>query len=402
MVMSVDLLVFDPVSGASGDMIISALIDLGVDQSRVVDVMESTSDVTVEVSHINKFGIACVRTKVLQRSVESRGYEEVKEHIEGLNIPSEVRADALRVYERLARAESRVHGVSLQDLHFHEVGCDDAIADIVGACTAINLLRPEHIYCNTISIGTGVVETSHGKYPLPAPATLEVIMDSGLPVQQTSVEGELLTPTGAAILAHFVDRHPPPPPMTIRGIGYGAGEAEYEHPNLLRVILVSVEERLVPESIEVLETNIDDVTGEITGHLIDRLLEEGAKDVCIIPVTMKKNRSGQIVQVIAEVHDSAHLAETIIEETGSLGVRIMPARHRLTARRRIDRIQVAINSREYSFRVKIATDTHGKVIDVSAEFDDCREIARRTGIPAKQIIRLVEEKGWKEIEKYNL
>jgi len=400
--MSVDLLVFDPVSGASGDMIISALMDLGVDPGVIVDVMESASDVTVEVSSLTRSGIACVKTKVVQRAVEYRRYEEVREHIEGLDVPSDVRNDALCIYERLARAESRVHRVSLQDLHFHEVGCDDAIADIVGACTAINLLRPEHIYCNTISLGTGTVETSHGKYPLPAPATLEVIMDSGLPVQQTSVKGELLTPTGAAILAHFIDRHPPPPPMTIHGIGYGAGESEYEHPNLLRVLSASVDERLVPESIEVLETNIDDVTGEVTGNLIDRLLEEGAKDVCIIPVTMKKSRSGQIIQVIADVNDSAHLANTIIEETGSLGVRIMPARHRLTARRSIEQIQVNINNREYSARVKIATDTHGKVIDVSAEFDDCRDIAKKAGIPVKQIIRRVEEKGWKKIEKHNI
>ncbi|MHC1584133.1 MAG: nickel pincer cofactor biosynthesis protein LarC [Methanosarcinales archaeon] len=400
--MSVDILVFDPISGASGDMIISALIDLGADTSVVVDAMESAGDVRVEVSSFNRSGISCVKTKVVQRTIANRGYEEVKEHIDRLDVPDRVRIDALGVYERLARAESKVHGLPLKDLHFHEVGCDDAIADIIGACTAINLLQPEHIYCNTISLGTGLVETSHGKYPLPAPATLEIIMDSELTVQQRSVEGELLTPTGAAILAHFVDQPPPPPPMTIHGIGYGAGESEYEHPNLLRVLRARVDERLVPESIEVLETNIDDVTGEVTGHLIERLLEEGAKDVCIIPATMKKSRSGQIVQVIADMHDSSHLAETIIEETGSLGVRIMPARHRLTAKRRIEQIQVTIKKREYSARVKIARETHGKILDISAEFDDCKEIAKRTNIPLKQIIRMVEEKAWKEIEKDNL
>jgi len=369
-----DVLIFDPYSGASGDMIVSALIDLGADPGVVVDVMESAASVEVDVSAVKKSGISAVRTTVVQQHQKHRTYAEVKQHIQELNT---------------------VHG-HLLETHFHEVGCDDAIADIAGACTAIDILKPKYIYCNPISTGTGFVSTSHGTYPLPSPATLEILKNTQLVIQQTSIQGELLTPTGAALLSHFTNQHASLPPVAIHRIGYGAGKHEYEHPNLLRAMLAEVEDDLMPDAIEVIETNIDDVTGEVLGNLIDRLLEEGAKDVCIIPTTTKKSRSGHIVQVIAKPSNSSHLAKTIIEETGSLGVRITPAKHRLTAVRTIKRIQILINNKQYTSGVKIATDLNRHILDISAEFDDCKKIAKTTGIPLKHIIRRVEEEGWKQ------
>ncbi len=390
-----DVLIFDPYSGASGDMIVSALIDLGADPEVVVDVMESAASVEVDVSTVKKSGISAVRTTVVQQHQKHRTYAEVKQHIQELSITPEIKADVLRVYEILAKAESAVHG-HLPETHFHEVGCDDAIADIAGACTAIHILKPKYICCNTISTGTGFVSINHGTYPLPSPATLEILRNTQLVIQQTSIQGELLTPTGAALLTHFTNQHASLPPIAIHRIGYGAGKHEYEHPNLLRAILAEVEDNLMPDAIEVIETNIDDVTGEVLGNLIDRLLEEGAKDVCIIPTTTKKSRSGHIVQVIAKPSNSSHLAKTIIEETGSLGVRIIPAKHRLTARRTIKRIQILINNKQYTSGVKIATDLNRHILDVSAEFDDCKKIAKTTGIPLKHIMRRVEEEGWKQ------
>ncbi len=390
-----DVLIFDPYSGASGDMIISALIDLGADPEVVVDVMESAASVEVDISRVKKSGISAVRTTVVQQHQKHRTYAEVKQHIQELSITPEIKADVLRVYEILAKAESTVHG-HLPEIHFHEVGCDDAIADIAGACTAIHILKPKYICCNTISTGTGFVSINHGTYPLPSPATLEILRNTQLVIQQTSIQGELLTPTGAALLSHFTNQHASLPPIAIHSIGYGAGKHEYEHPNLLRAILAEVEDNLMPDAIEVIETNIDDVTGEVLGNLIDRLLEEGAKDVCIIPTTTKKSRSGHIVQVIAEPSNSSHLAKTIIEETGSLGVRIIPAKHRLTARRTIKRIQILINNKQYTSGVKIATDLNRHILDVSAEFDYYTKIPKTTGIPLKHIMRRVEEEGWKQ------
>jgi hypothetical protein len=183
--------------------------------------------------------------------------------------------------------------------------------------------------------------------------------------------------------------------MRVLGVGYGAGERQLEHANVLRAISASVEERFVSESVEVVETNVDDVTGEVLGNLVERLLEEGAKDVCIIPTTTKKNRSGHIIKAISKPEDSAHLAEVIMEETGSLGVRVIPARHRLTAVREQEEVELMFEGACYTASVKIARDVKGKLLNVSAEFEDCKRISLATGVPLKRILQRVEEEGWR-------
>lgn len=386
-------LLFDPCSGASGDMIISALIDLGADSKTVTDAMEAAADVSVSISRVKRVGLSAVRTEVVQNTCMHRSYLEVREHIQSLDLPPGVKADAAAIYERLAAAESRVHGTPLSSLHFHEVGQDDAIADIVGACTAIHLLMPEQVYCKPVSVGTGMVKTSHGIYPLPAPTTLEVLRNSHITLQQTNIDAELLTPTGAAILAHYAAPGSIPP-LRIQGMGYGAGAKEHEHANVLRIISADIEERFLSEAVEVVETSVDDVTGEVLGHLINRLLAEGARDACIIPTTTKKNRSGHIIKAVTVPKNSAHIAGVMMEETGSLGVRILPARHRLTVKRSLQEVQVSLRGECFTARVKIATDASGRILNVAPEFDDCERIAENTGIPVKHVLQRVEAAGW--------
>ncbi len=388
-------ILFDPFSGASGDMIIGALLDLGASPQKVREVMESAAHVGVEFSRAAKKGISAQSVNVVTKKEGSMEFGDILERINSLDLHPDIIKDVISVFNILGKAESRVHGTSLDNLHFHELGQEDAIADIVGACTAFHDLglKKYMIYCTPISVGMGFIEFSHGKFPVPAPAALEILKEYSLLWQQGPVEGELLTPTGAALLAHFVNENGECPQMKSERIGYGAGSGDGAVPNVLRIISGEIDDALISDRIEMLETNVDDVTGQVLGNLIDELLGAGAKDVSIIPATMKKGRSGHIIQVITKPEDSGKLARKIIEETGSLGVRIIPVKHRLIAKREMGKVDITINNRMFSIAVKVARDMRGALLSISAEFDDCKKTARESGVPVRDIIRIAEEKA---------
>lgn len=388
--------VFSPFSGASGDMIIGSLLDLGADADAVKGAMESCAKVSVKIEKAGKSGISATSVSVKEKENGSRSYSEIVKHVETLNLSQEIKKDVLAIFKIMAEAEAKVH--PLGHLHFHELGQEDAIADVVGACAAIHNLGFSkcRIFCTPIAAGSGFVEMAHGKFPVPAPATLEILKSSGLVWHGGPVKAELLTPTGAAILAHFAEPVKSFPQIAVKRIGYGAGRKDFEIPNVLRVMEGEIEEALITDEIEVLETNVDSVTGEVLGNLIEKLLAEGAKDACIIPVTMKKSRSGHIIQAIVKPEDSQRLARRIIEETGSLGVRIMPVRHRLIAAREIGSIKTQLNGTEYEIGVKIARDLRGVLLNISAEFDDCKKASDLAGIPVKEVIRNAEEEARKK------
>ncbi len=394
-------ILFDPFSGASGDMIIGAFIDIGADAAKVKEAMEIAADVKVEFSKTVKKGIAASSVNVTTIKDGSSTLAEIISRIKSSGLSEPVISDAISVFNILGKAESKVHGVSLEKLHFHELGQEDAIADIVGACTAFHDLglKKYRSYCTPISVGMGFVEFSHGKFPVPAPAALEILKEYSLPWQPGPVEEELLTPTGAALLAHFVTEKGECPPMKTERIGYGAGSGDGAVPNVLRIISGEIDEALISERIEMLETNVDDVTGQVLGNLIDELLMAGALDVAVIPATMKKGRSGNVVQVIAKPEDLDRLARRIIEETGSLGVRIIPVKHRLIAQREMGKVDVTINNRTFSIGVKVARDLRGVLLNISAEFEDCKKAAHESGIPVRDVIRLSEEKARSKFSK---
>nr|QNO53136.1 pyridinium-3,5-bisthiocarboxylic acid mononucleotide nickel insertion protein [Methanosarcinales archaeon ANME-1 ERB6] len=410
-------LIFEPFSGASGDMIIGSLLDLGAAESKIADAI-SVFDIALEVKAVKKRGIAAKKVAFVSKSGDKssakhaeRKYADFVRLIEGSGLSREIIENALAVFENLARAEAAVHGEPKESLQFHELGAMDTIGDLVGSTTAFLDLHPDIVICTPVSVGSGFVDTQHGVLPVPAPATVEILRHSSL-VSQGDPFGsasELLTPTGAAILAHFVRRFElslPSLPFRIEKTGYGAGSKDLPSaspPNVLRASLCELSESsflptpppLLPlsrDEVEVLETNVDNVTGEVLGNLIEVLMaEKCVKDVAITPAQMKKCRSGHIIKVITTPQEAARIAYRIMEETGSLGVRSMQVKQRFIANREQRKVKVRLKGVEKEVGVKIGTDAAGNVLNVAAEFEDAKRVAADLNMPLKAVIKLVEE-----------
>ena len=386
-------LIFNPFSGAAGDMILGCTLDLGADREAVKELIEASAPVSVDIKEVVKKGIKAldVRINVPERE-HARTYPELVDLIKESKLPSRVEASALDIFLKMAEAESLVHGVDdLEKLHFHEVGQSDALADVIGSSAAIHSLACDSVYCTPINVGSGTIECAHGTLPVPAPATLELLRKGKLYFRGGNEQKELLTPTGAAILSHFARPVETFPQGRVISIGYGAGDTELNGPNVLQGVISELDSCLIPDMIEVLETNADDVSGEVLGNLFEELLAMGARDVAIIPATMKKGRPAHIIKVIAKPEDSAKLARKIIIETGSLGVRVIPTRHRLMAARRMELLKLEIEGEIYETAIKIASDSEGVLLNISAEFEDCKKIAKTSGIPVKEVMRRAEE-----------
>ena len=396
-------LVFEPFSGASGDMIIGSLLDLGVKESKIADAI-SVFNLEMEVKEVEKRGIVAKKVAFVSKSEKSakrarplRSYTDIVRTIEHSGLSEEIIRNSLSVFERIADAEAKVHGELKESLTFHEIGAWDTIGDLIGSAIAFQEIRPEVVVSTPISVGSGFVDCEHGLLPVPAPATVEILRGTSLLYQggpfasALASASELLTPTGAALLAHFVQRSEPfLPQMRIEKAGYGAGSQDLPMPNVLRASLGELA-GLSMDNIEVLETNVDNVTGEVLGNLIEVLMaEEGAKDVAIAPVLMKKGRTGHIIKVITAPQDAARIAHRIMEETGSLGVRVMQVKHRFVADREEKKVKVRVKGVEKEVRVKIGRDAEGNVLNVAAEFEDVKRVANELKLPLKDVMKIVE------------
>lgn len=371
---------FDCFSGISGDMTLGALIDAGVDSGAIRSALDSLGlPITLEIERVKRNGIAATSVNVVAPEEDEHRYLPQVEEILGRgSMTSRQRTLALRIFRKLAEAEAQVHGLPIEKVHFHEVGALDSIADIAGSAVAIDLLGVEHVTCRSVPPGSGSVKCAHGVMPVPAPAT--AILLKGMPLAKAPVSGELVTPTGAAILAAVVNEFTEQPEMTVESIGCGAGKRDpWEQPNVLRV-LVGRKAAAHPttDTVTILETNLDDVSPEIIGFCMDRLFAAGALDVYTVPIHMKKNRPGVILSVIAPAGACAELESILFRETGTFGIR----RH--TAVR-------SILQREF---VNIATqwgDIRAKkgwrdgVMIVSPEFEDCARIAREKGVALREV-----------------
>ncbi|MDD1729562.1 MAG: nickel pincer cofactor biosynthesis protein LarC, partial [Methanospirillum sp.] len=336
------ILAIDPFHGAAGDMFIGALLNLGADRDSVIRVMASVvTTPTVEV--VSRAGIRATKIHT-HAGHASRTLDEVLERVRSADAPAEVITRSESVFHRIASAERSVHG---KMDHFHEVGADDAIADVLGACMAMYSISPEQVRVLPITTGSGRVTMAHGSYPVPAPATAAILSKGGLIVQLGGGQGELCTPTGAALLAEFnsgaLDSLPP---GRIEAIGYGAGDRDDpDAPNVLRMILLTTSSEGTGDVVDILETNVDDVPGEIIGYLLGKLMDEGARDACATPLTMKKGRPGHLIRVICRPEDSGNLSEIMARETGTLGVRCIPAVHRFIADRQFEEVMVCIGGK---------------------------------------------------------
>ncbi len=390
------LLVFDPFHGAAGDMVTAALLHLGADREAVVTAMASVVG-EPEITMVDRLGIRGLSLKT-RAQVTPRTIGEVMERVKTAEAPEGAITMAVRVFERINRAEEEVHGGSA---HFHEVGADDAVAEVLGACTAYCHLNPDGCMVLPVTLGGGSISGVHGTYPVPAPATLAILRESGLPVRLgTAADGELCTPTGAALLSEFSSLpFAEPPWFTVRAIGYGAGTRNpADVPNVLRTLIIDYPAPEREDSVDLLETNVDDVSAEIIAYTFSRLLDEGALDVSAFSCTMKKGRPGHMIRVIAAAGEGHRLASVMATELGTLGIRCIPAVHRFAAERSVREIPVTIQGRERVVHVKCGT-LHGEVFSLKAEYEEISALAGETGIPLRELARIVESKAWSMVGK---
>ncbi len=368
---------FDAFSGISGDMTVGALVDAGADGQALLEVLERLgTGAAFRFEKVKRQGLAA--TKFHVDAPPARGHRhlpQILSMIEEARLPESVQRDASAVFERLGRAEANVHGAPLEKVHFHEVGAADSIADIVGACYALHLLGIEEVWISALNVGSGTVVTEHGVLPVPAPATVALL--EGKPVYSSGPAMELTTPTGAAIAATLAQGFGPMPAMRISATGYGAGSREYTgQPNVLRALLGEKTQAAESTSVAVLEANIDDSTPEVLGHALEALLEAGALDVTLSPLLMKKNRPGALLRVIARPEDRELLAQKMLRETSTLGLRVYAAERRVRARR-IETVETPFGP----LRIKVSEDG-----SFSPEYEDCREAARRSGEPLTRVL----------------
>jgi hypothetical protein len=367
----------DAFSGLAGDMTVGALIDAGAAAEAVIAALDSLqTGARHQVERTKRRGIAAAKFRVeFEDQKKHRHLPHIVKMIEGGELSVRARRDAIAVFQKLAEAEASVHGLTIEKVHFHEVGAVDSICDVVGACVALDLLQIDEVLCSAVNTGSGVTTTEHGVLPVPTPATALLLKDK--PVYARGPALELTTPTGAAIASALASGFGPMPAMKIASIGYGAGDKDFtEHANVLRVIIGEPSGAAEAASVAVIEANIDDSTPEVLGFAMERLLERGALDVTLQPVVMKKGRPGVLLRVIARPEDREALASTVLAETSTLGVRFYAAERRLEKR---DLVEVET--------------PHGKVrVKVSAagafapEYEDCRKLALQAGVPLKEII----------------
>lgn len=428
-------LAFDGRMGASGDMLLGALLAAGADRSALAPVEEGL-DLQYEVETVTEQGLSATSVDVvlskpdpggsetehdhthedtgihppdhshegtathgsdhIHDKIDAEGhgpprrYREVRDIVASLDLPPGVESDAGKIFEILGEAEAAVHGHDLEETHFHEVGADDAIADVVGVCLLVADLDPDQVVTTPVSAGAGEVEMSHGTYPVPAPAVLEIAENADWVLKGGPDETELFTPTGAAILAHFADGVDSLPALTLDASGYGVGGYRAsDRPNVLRALVGDSSAGLTRESITVLETNLDDASPELLGGLQETLSEVGALDVSVLPVTMKKSRPGHLVKVITKPENARRVARRLAEETGTLGIREHGAGHRWIADREKQSVTLAFDDTEHVVTVKIAA-SDDEVYDVSAEYDDALAVASETGLPIREVMRRAE------------
>jgi uncharacterized protein (TIGR00299 family) protein len=310
--------------------------------------------------------------------VPSRGLDEIRAIIRASGLPEVVRQRGDAVFLRLAEAEARVHNVSVETVHFHEVGAVDSIIDILGTVFALRLLGVEQVTASDLPTGRGFIQSAHGLLPVPAPATAELL--KGIPVRSLDVEGELVTPTGAALMSCLARSFGPLPAMRPEATGYGAGKRTFPFPNLLRVFIgESVDGPAEAVEVAVLEANIDDMSPQLYEHVMELLADAGALDVYVQPVLMKKNRPAQVLSVLCEPAATTRLAGILLRETTTLGIR--ESRH---ARRCLQRELRVVDTPYGEVRVKVGW-FGGQAVTLSPEYEDCRSIARKTGVPLKEV-----------------
>jgi len=368
---------FDCIAGASGDMLLGALIDAGLPPAALEAELAKLhiADFHLHFSKVSKNGFGATKVDVHAHDhAPERHLREIREIVEKSHVSDKVKERAMRVFTRICEVEGGIHGMSVDEVHLHEVGGVDAIVDVVGVLAGIELLEIERVVVSPLPMGRGFIKGAHGQIPLPAPATVGLL--AGVPVYGSPIEKELVTPTGAALLTELADAWGPLPAMTLRGVGYGAGSRDLVIPNVVRILLgdSSSSGPWLSETITVLETHLDNDRGETIGHASQRLMAEGALDVVSIPAQMKKDRPAQVLKVLARPEDADRLERILFEETSTLGIRRSDTR-----RDALHRHADTVETRFGPIAVKVA-QLPGGALRATPEYEDCRKAAEQHGV----------------------
>ena len=378
------ILYLDLFSGASGDMLLGALLDAGLSLDVLQDGLRRLplSGYELQAEAQVRHGVAGTKLHVhdLSREHPARHLSDVRRVVENSDLSEWVKSTSLSVFRRLAEVEARIHGADPESVHFHELSAVDSIVDIVGFLVGLESLEVSSVFSSSVPLGSGTIRTAHGEIPVPAPATLALLADAGAPTRPHPAQTEIVTPTAASLLAQLARFRRPE--MRVRSIGYGFGTKEFDWPNAVRVWLGDAIESatVAADRVVVIECNLDDSTGETLGFAMERLFEAGALDVWFTPVQMKKNRPGSMLSALVKAHEVRVVADVMLRETTTLGVRISPPLDRIVAQRRLGTVETPWGA----VRVKEKW-LAGERVAVSPEYEDCAQIARLHSLPIAQV-----------------
>jgi uncharacterized protein (TIGR00299 family) protein len=384
-------LYFDCFAGISGDMTLGALVGAGADERALLEQLALLDVEGYEIGFekVDRSGISATRAVVRLTKEEHhhRHLSDIQKIIEGSRLGEGIKERALKIFKRLAEAEARVHNVPVERIHFHEVGAVDAIVDVVGACIGFDLLGVERFAASALHVGSGTVEMAHGRFPVPPPAVAELLR--GAPVYSTDIKGELVTPTGAAIVSTLCDSFGAIPRMRLQGTGYGAGARDYKNfPNVLRVLIGETEaagdgvdesDAVTDEELLVIETNVDDAAPQVLGYVMEQAFARGALDCYFTHVQMKKNRPGVLVTILCRPGEREAMLDLLFTETPTLGVR-----HTLVRRRALERESVTVETEFGTIAVKLGR-LRGRIVSATPEFDECRVAAQKWGATLRDV-----------------
>jgi pyridinium-3,5-bisthiocarboxylic acid mononucleotide nickel chelatase len=386
-------LYFDCFAGASGDMILGAMVAAGVERNYLREQLSllPVSGFHIDFETVSRSGLSATYARVeTEPEHKHRHLSDIRQIIETSALSAAVKQRAIAIFTRLAEAEARVHNEPVEHVHFHEVGAIDAIVDVVGAAICFDALQIDRFVCSPVHVGSGMVKMAHGQFPVPPPAVTELLR--GVPFYATEIKGELLTPTGAAIITTVCSEYGPIPRMTTETSGYGAGTREYQNfPNVLRVLIGETEDAgATDERLWMIETNLDDASPQIIGHVMDRVLESGALDCFFTPVLMKKNRPGVLLSVLCSPSEKEVVMKLLFTETTTLGVRSYEV-----TRRGLQRSVVRVETPYGPIDVKVA-HLDGRVVNEMPEFEQCRQAAANANVPLKVVEEAARKELWKQ------
>jgi len=380
-------LYFDCFAGASGDMILGALVSAGVEPRALIAQLEllGVSGWQVDFEKADRSGISSTYAHVQTAHEHAhRHLSDILKIIYDSRLTDDVKDRAARIFSLLAEAEARVHDLPIEKIHFHEVGALDAIIDVCGAAIGFELLGVEQFLCSPLRVGTGMTEMAHGRFPIPPPAVAELL--KGKPIYAGDIAGEFVTPTGAAIISAVCRSFGPVPPMKIEATGYGAGTRDHDKfPNALRIFVGETEDarRLADETLLMIETNIDDLSPQVVGYVMDRAFELGALDCYLTHTQMKKNRPGLLLSVLCRPDEREKFLQMIFAETTTIG-----ARSYQVLRRALARETVRVETQFGAIDVKVAylnDSANNGAVNAMPEFEQCRTAAKRAGVPLREV-----------------